>query len=94
VDGNEFIDYVLGMGTAMLGHSPAPLLARVAQAQQLLQCPAGQQVAEIDLARKISSLLPSAERVRIGCTGSEMVQLALRLVRVHRAHRGRRRADP
>ena len=46
VDGNEFIDYVLGMGTAMLGHSPAPLLARVAQAQQLLQCPAGQQVAK------------------------------------------------
>ena len=81
VDGNEFIDYVLGMGTAMLGHSPAPLLARVAQAQQLLQCPAGQQVAEIELARKVTSLLPSAERVRIGCTGSEMVQLALRLAR-------------
>jgi glutamate-1-semialdehyde 2,1-aminomutase len=81
VDGNEFIDYVLGMGTAVLGHSPAPLLARVAQAQQRLQCPAGQQVAEIELARRITSLVPSAELVRIGCTGSEMVQLAFRLAR-------------
>jgi len=81
VDGNEFVDYVLGMGTAILGHSPAPLLARVASAQEQLQCPAGQQPAEIELARKISSLLPSGERTRIGCTGSEMVHLALRLAR-------------
>ncbi len=81
VDGNEFVDYVLGMGTAILGHSPASLLARVARAQEELQCPAGQQPAEIELARKISSLLPSAERTRVGCTGSEMVHLALRLAR-------------
>ncbi len=81
VDGNEFIDYILGMGAAVLGHSPAPLLARVAAAQQKLQCPSGQQPAEVELARKIVSLMPSAERARIGCTGSEMVQLALRLAR-------------
>jgi glutamate-1-semialdehyde 2,1-aminomutase len=81
VDGNEFIDYILGMGADILGHSPAPLLARVAAAQQKLQCPSGQQPAEVELARKIVSLMPSAERVRIGCTGSEMVQLALRLAR-------------
>jgi glutamate-1-semialdehyde 2,1-aminomutase len=81
VDGNEFIDYVLGMGAAILGHSPAPLLARVAEAQEKLQCPSGQQPAEVKLAQKIASLVPSAERVRIGCTGSEMVQLALRLSR-------------
>ena len=81
VDGNEFIDYVLGMGSAVLGHSPAPLLSRVADAQDLLQCPAGQQRAEVELARKITSLLPSAELVRVGCTGSEMVHLAFRLAR-------------
>jgi glutamate-1-semialdehyde 2,1-aminomutase len=81
VDGNEFIDYVLGMGAAVLGHSPAALLARVAEAQQKLQCPSGQQPAEVLLAHKIASLVPSAERARIGCTGSEMVQLALRLSR-------------
>lgn len=81
IDGNEFIDYVLGMGTAVLGHSPGEVLGRVAQAQEHLQCPAGQQPAEVELARRVSSLLPSAELVRVGCTGSEMVQLALRLAR-------------
>src|SRR6185437_5723529 len=74
VDGNEFVDYALGMGTAILGHSPRDLLAKVAAAQLLLQCPAGQQEAEVELAERIVDLVPSAERVRIGCTGTEMVQ--------------------
>ena len=81
VDGNEFTDYALGMGTAILGHSPRSLLGRVAAAQLLLQCPAGQQEAEVELAERIVDLVPSAERVRIGCTGTEMVQLALRVAR-------------
>jgi len=81
VDGNEFIDYAMGMGTAILGHSPRGVLDRVAAAQVLLQCPAGQQEAEVELAERIVELVPSAERVRIGCTGTEMVQLALRVAR-------------
>lgn len=81
VDGNQVIDYALGMGTAILGHSPRRVLDRVSAAQQLLQCPAGQQEAEVDLAERIVDLVPSAERVRIGCTGTEMVQLALRVAR-------------
>jgi glutamate-1-semialdehyde 2,1-aminomutase len=81
VDGNECVDFVLGMGAAILGYSPRELLERVAEAQQDLQCPAGQQLAEIELAEKITELVPSAELVRIGCTGSEMVQLGLRLAR-------------
>ncbi len=81
VDGNQVIDYALGMGTAILGHSPRTVLDRVSAAQQLLQCPAGQQEAEVDLAERIVDLVPSAERVRLGCTGTEMVQLALRVAR-------------
>lgn len=80
-DGNEVIDYVLGMGVAILGHSPPQVLDAVAQAEALLQCPAGQQEAEVELAERIVDLVPSAELVRIGCTGSEMVQLAMRLAR-------------
>jgi glutamate-1-semialdehyde 2,1-aminomutase len=81
VEGREYIDYVLGMGTALLGHSPASVLDRVVSAQQRLQCPAGQQVAEIELAEKIVEMVPSAEMIRIGGAGSEIVQLALRLAR-------------
>jgi glutamate-1-semialdehyde 2,1-aminomutase len=81
VDGNQVIDYALGMGTAILGHSPRKVLDRVSKAQQLLQCPAGQQEAEVELAERIVDLVPSAERVRLGCTGTEMVQLAMRVAR-------------
>ena len=41
VDGNEFVDYVLGMGTAILGHSPASLLARVARSSGGAPMPGG-----------------------------------------------------
>lgn len=80
-DDHEVIDYVLGMGVAILGHSPKGVLDAVALAESRLQCPAGQQEAEVELAERIVALVPSAELVRIGCTGSEMVQLAMRLAR-------------
>jgi glutamate-1-semialdehyde aminotransferase len=57
------------------------VLERVALAQQRLQCPGGQHEAEVDLAETIVQLIPSADLARIGCTGSEMVQLALRVAR-------------
>jgi glutamate-1-semialdehyde 2,1-aminomutase len=81
VDGNDYVDYVLGMGAAILGHSPPRVLERAAAASAALQCPAGQQLIEIELAEQIQRLVPSADLVRTGCTGSEMVQLALRLAR-------------
>jgi glutamate-1-semialdehyde 2,1-aminomutase len=81
VDGNEFVDYVLGMGTAILGHSPRAVLDRVVEAQARLQCPGGQQFAEIELAETIVELVPCADLVRIGCTGTEMDQIAIRLAR-------------
>lgn len=80
-EGREYVDYALGMGTAILGHSAPAVLEKVALAQQEIQCPAGQHAAEVELAERLVELVPSAELVRIGCTGSEMVQLALRLAR-------------
>jgi glutamate-1-semialdehyde 2,1-aminomutase len=81
VDGNRYIDYVLGMGPAILGHAPAEVSAAVAETLALGQLFAGQHRAEIELARLVIELVPSAERVRFGLAGSEMVQLALRLAR-------------
>ncbi len=81
VDGNRYIDYVLGMGPALLGHAPAEATASVAETLALGQLFAGQHRAEIELARLVVELVPSAELVRFGLAGSEMVQLALRLAR-------------
>ncbi len=81
IDGNSYVDYVLGMGPGILGHAP-PAVVRAVQAQvpegQLF---AGQTLAEVELAERFTSAIACAERVRFGSSGTEMVQLALRLAR-------------
>jgi glutamate-1-semialdehyde 2,1-aminomutase len=81
VDGNDYVDYALGMGPAILGHSPKVVTDAVAQSLQLGQLYAGQSRLELELARRIQQHVPAAELVRIGMTGSEMVQAALRVAR-------------
>jgi glutamate-1-semialdehyde 2,1-aminomutase len=81
VDGNAYVDYVLGMGPVLLGHAAPELTAAVAATLADGQLYAGQHRLEAELARLVCELVPSAELVRFGLAGSEMVQLALRLAR-------------
>jgi glutamate-1-semialdehyde 2,1-aminomutase len=83
VDGNEYIDYALGMGPTILGHAPEFLIAAVAKTLQTGQLFAGQHQSELVLAELLRHHIPSAELVRIGMTGSEMVQAALRVARAY-----------
>ncbi|MEZ4860888.1 MAG: aspartate aminotransferase family protein [Caldilineaceae bacterium] len=81
VDGNGYIDYVLGQGPMILGHSHPAVLDAVQAAMRLGQLYAGQHELEIIVAEKMVELIPSAERCRFGLSGSEMVQAAMRLAR-------------
>lgn len=81
VDGNRYVDYALGMGPVILGHAHPAVSEAVAAALKDGQLYAGQHRAEIELAERICQLMPSAELVRFGSSGSEMVQAALRLAR-------------
>jgi glutamate-1-semialdehyde 2,1-aminomutase len=83
VDGNRYIDYVLGQGPAILGHSPRRVLERVEQALQRGQLFAGQCDLEISVSEMIQKLVPCAELVRYSNSGSEIVQAALRLARAY-----------
>lgn len=82
-DGNRYIDYVLGQGPAILGHS-APIVADAvaAQVRRGISYSAGH-VAEIELAELLCRLIPCAEQVRFNSVGSEAVHAALRLARGH-----------
>ncbi len=82
-DGNQYVDYVLGQGPLILGHSPAPVLQAVAQASEQGQLFAGQLEMEITLSEKLVELIPCAELVRFSNSGSEIVQAALRLARAY-----------
>ena len=88
VDGNRYIDYALGMGAAILGHAPAPVVAAVAGSLNRGQVLAGQHPLEVELARRFVRMVPCAELVRFGMSGSEMVQAALRVARAFTGRRG------
>jgi glutamate-1-semialdehyde 2,1-aminomutase len=81
VDGNEYIDYVLGRGPLILGHTHAEVIEATCQQLWRGQVYAAQHEAEIELAEKIVQVVPSAERLRFGISGSEAVHGALRLAR-------------
>lgn len=81
VDGNEYVDYVLGQGPMILGHSNAPVLEAVSAAMRDGQLYAGQHELEIEVAETLVRLIPSAELCRFSLSGSEVVQAAMRLAR-------------
>lgn len=88
VDGNRFVDYMLGMGPTVLGHAPKVVTDAVAASLSMGQMLGGQHVAEAELGRLLTATIPNADMVRISMTGSEVVQAALR---VSRAVTGRRK---
>jgi len=80
-DGNRLIDYYLGMGPMILGHNPQRVIeAAKAQLDQGILF-AGQTEVEFEAARLVCELVPCAERVRFGSSGTEVIQAALRLAR-------------
>jgi glutamate-1-semialdehyde 2,1-aminomutase len=81
LDGNQYVDYALGMGPAVLGHAPEVVTKAVAESLANGQLFGGQSRAELELAQRLSEYVPGAELVRIGMSGSEMVQAALRVAR-------------
>jgi len=88
VDGVSYLDYALGMGPVILGHAPPRVIHAVQDSLMKGQLFAGQHQAELRLAQLVTSLVPCAERVRFGCSGSEAAQIALRLAK---ASTGRRK---
>ena len=88
VDGNRYIDYLLGLGPMLLGHRPPKVTAAVIEALQTLgTCFALPTASEAALARRIVDLVPSVEMVRLCNTGTEAVIYALRLARTFTGRR-------
>src|SRR5829696_3010787 len=81
IDGNRLIDYYLGMGPMILGHSPAAIRQAVHDQIDRAILFGGQGSLEVEAARLVCDMVPCAERVRFGSSGSEVVQAAIRLAR-------------
>ena len=88
VDGNDYVDYAMGMGPHILGHAPEVVVEAVRRSLDRGQLFAGQCDEELELAELISQAAPWVEQLRIGSSGTEMALLA---TRVARAATGRQR---
>ena len=80
-DGNGYIDYVLGQGPMLLGHTPERVLEAVRRQLDRGLVYGGQTEAEVRAAELMVEHVPCAEMVRFSTTGSEAVHAAIRLAR-------------
>jgi glutamate-1-semialdehyde 2,1-aminomutase len=81
VDGNPYLDYTLGWGPNILGHAPAKVLQAIGEAMRRGLTFGAQHDLEFELSERLVQLLPCADQVCYANTGTEIVQLALRLAR-------------
>ena len=81
VDGNEYIDLVMGHGALLLGHARPEVVAAVQQqVAKGSHYGAGSEL-EIRWGQLVQRLIPSAERVRFTSSGTEATLMAMRLAR-------------
>ncbi|HYB66889.1 MAG TPA: glutamate-1-semialdehyde 2,1-aminomutase, partial [Candidatus Acidoferrales bacterium] len=81
VDGNVYVDYLLGFGPLILGHChPSVLRAVKAQLENGLQFAMLDEL-QVKLAEKIHEMVPNAEMVRFSMTGAEATMSAIRIAR-------------
>ncbi len=85
-DGNRYIDYLAAYGPGILGHAHPEIVATIIRASQNGTLYGTPTPWEVELADRLSALIPSLERVRFVSSGTEAVMSA---VRVARAFTGR-----
>ncbi|MEW5979734.1 MAG: aspartate aminotransferase family protein [Acidobacteriota bacterium] len=81
VDGNTFIDYSLAWGPLILGHSHPSVVGSIVDQVQRLDLVGAQHELEMQVAEKICQMVPCADLVAFSNSGSEAVQVALRVAR-------------
>lgn len=84
VDGNQYIDYLLGLGPMLLGHRPRSVteavVRRITDVGTIFAMPTE---LEIDLAHEIIAVLPGVDTLRLVNSGTEAVLYSLRLARTY-----------
>ncbi len=83
IDGNEFIEYGMGLRAVTLGHAYAPVME--AAYRQMLQGNNFNRPAllELECAQMLQSLVPSAEMVKFAKDGSSILTAGVKLARAY-----------
>ena len=83
MSGNEFIDYLIGSGPMVLGHSHPKVVTAVKEALEDGSTYFVTSEPAILLAEEIVNAVPCAEKVRFASTGSEATFFAMRAARAY-----------
>lgn len=81
-DGVELIDYWLGHGSLILGHSHPAMVEAVQRQVALSTHPGASHELEIQWGEAVRRMVPCAERVRFVSSGTEATLMALRVSRI------------
>jgi glutamate-1-semialdehyde 2,1-aminomutase len=83
VDGNEFIDWGMGLRSVILGHAYEPVLAAVRPMIELGSNFSRPAPIEAEVAEILVDLIPCAEMVKFAKNGSDATSAAVRLARAY-----------
>lgn len=81
-DGHEIIDYWVGHGSLILGHSHPSMVQAVERQVGRMTHPGSCHELEIRWGQLVQKLVPSAERVRFTSSGTEATLMAARVARI------------
>ena len=83
LDGNDYIDYRMGYGPCILGYADERVDEAARRGMEVGGVFALSITEELDVAERISKMVPSAEMVRFSNSGTEAVMAALRVARAY-----------
>jgi glutamate-1-semialdehyde 2,1-aminomutase len=83
VDGNEFIEYGMGLRSVTLGHAFAPVIEAVTRQLQLGANFTRPAAIELESAERLLRLIQGAEMVKFAKNGSDVTTAAVKLARAH-----------
>ena len=83
VDGNEYVDFIMGLGPCLLGHNPKPVVEAIRKQADRGLVYGINSALESELAQRITDAIDTAEQIRFTCSGTEACMSALRVARAH-----------
>ena len=84
VDGNDYLDLLMGFGIHILGHAPQSMVDAVTAILHHGTMPGLATALEVALAQKVCKHMPAMEMIRFVNSGSEATSMAIRVARAYR----------
>jgi glutamate-1-semialdehyde 2,1-aminomutase len=81
LDDHEYVDYILGWGPLIFGHAHPAIVRAIQLAASKGTCYGTPTEVESEVAELVCAAMPSIERVRFTCSGTEATMSAVRLAR-------------